>query len=78
MVVYIVLGVLYESYIHPITILSTLPSACMGALILLWLTGKGMDIIEKHDGIIGFVSEENGETIFYFELPVYKSVENEK
>lgn len=50
-VVYIVLGVLYESYIHPITILSTLPSACMGALIFLWLTGKGMDII----GLIGII-----------------------
>ena len=50
-VVYIVLGVLYESYIHPITILSTLPSACMGALISLWITGMGLDII----GIIGIV-----------------------
>jgi multidrug efflux pump len=50
-VVYIVLGVLYESYIHPITILSTLPSACMGALISLWITGKGLDII----GIISIV-----------------------
>ena len=36
-VVYIVLGVLYESYIHPITILSTLPSAWMGALFALSL-----------------------------------------
>ena len=35
--VYIVLGVLYESYIHPITILSTLPSAGLGALLALWL-----------------------------------------
>lgn len=50
-VVYIVLGILYESYIHPITILSTLPSACMGALVFLWLSGKGMDII----GLIGIV-----------------------
>lgn len=50
-VIYIILGVLYESYIHPITILSTLPSACMGALISLWLSGAGMDII----GIIGIV-----------------------
>lgn len=44
-VVYIVLGILYESYIHPITILSTLPSACMGALIALWLTGKSLSVI---------------------------------
>ena len=38
--VYIVLGVLYESYIHPITILSTLPSAGVGALLALMLLGK--------------------------------------
>jgi multidrug efflux pump len=44
-VVYIVLGVLYESYIHPITILSTLPSAGMGALLALMLTGKELSVI---------------------------------
>ena len=44
-VVYIVLGVLYESYIHPITILSTLPSACMGALLALELCGQALTII---------------------------------
>jgi multidrug efflux pump len=44
-VVYIVLGVLYESYIHPITILSTLPSACIGALLALILCGKELDIV---------------------------------
>jgi multidrug efflux pump len=49
--VYIVLGVLYESYIHPVTILSTLPSAGVGALLSLWLTGAGLDVI----GIIGIV-----------------------
>jgi len=49
--VYIVLGVLYESYIHPITILSTLPSAGVGALLALWITGSGLDVI----GIIGIV-----------------------
>ena len=38
MTVYIVLGMLYESYIHPITILSTLPSAGVGALLALLLT----------------------------------------
>jgi multidrug efflux pump len=43
--VYIVLGVLYESYIHPITILSTLPSAGVGALIALILTGQDFGII---------------------------------
>ena len=48
---YIVLGVLYESFVHPLTILSTLPSAGIGALILLWVTGHDLDII----GIIGIV-----------------------
>jgi multidrug efflux pump len=43
--VYIVLGVLYESYIHPITILSTLPSAGVGALLALLLFGHEMDVI---------------------------------
>jgi multidrug efflux pump len=49
--VYIVLGVLYESFVHPVTILSTLPSAGIGALIFLWLSGEGLDVI----GIIGIV-----------------------
>lgn len=44
-VVYIVLGVLYESYIHPITILSTLPSAFMGALLALFFTRNDLSII---------------------------------
>ncbi|HRE17719.1 MAG TPA: efflux RND transporter permease subunit, partial [Rhodocyclaceae bacterium] len=48
---YIVLGVLYESYIHPVTILSTLPSAGVGALLALLLSGTSLDII----GIIGIV-----------------------
>jgi multidrug efflux pump len=43
--VYIVLGVLYESYIHPITILSTLPSAGVGALLALLLFGEQMEVI---------------------------------
>jgi multidrug efflux pump len=43
--VYIVLGVLYESYIHPITILSTLPSAGVGALMALYLTGNDFSVI---------------------------------
>ncbi len=47
--VYIVLGVLYESYIHPVTILSTLPSAGVGALLALIMSGNDLDII----GIIG-------------------------
>jgi HAE1 family hydrophobic/amphiphilic exporter-1 len=43
-VVYIVLGVLYESFVHPITILSGLPSAGLGALITLWLCGNELNI----------------------------------
>jgi len=49
--VYIVLGVLYESYIHPITILSTLPSAGVGALLALIVSGGDLGII----GIIGII-----------------------
>jgi len=43
-VVYIVLGALYESYVHPITILSGLPSAGLGALVTLWLFGNELNI----------------------------------
>ena len=43
--VYIVLGVLYESYVHPITILSTLPSAGVGAIIALMLCGMDLNVI---------------------------------
>src|SRR5207245_11592135 len=43
--VYIVLGVLYESYIHPLTILSTLPSAGVGALLALLICCQAMDVI---------------------------------
>src|SRR6185295_3366372 len=43
--VYIVLGILYESYIHPLTILSTLPSAGVGALLALRLVGMDLSII---------------------------------
>ncbi|MBB3101785.1 MdtB/MuxB family multidrug efflux RND transporter permease subunit [Azomonas macrocytogenes] len=48
---YIVLGVLYESYIHPITILSTLPSAAVGALLALLISGRDLDLI----AIIGII-----------------------
>jgi multidrug efflux pump len=49
--VYIVLGVLYESYVHPLTILWTLPSAGVGALLALWLAGQDLGVI----GIIGII-----------------------
>jgi multidrug efflux pump len=50
-VVYIVLGVLYESFVHPITILSTLPSAGIGALLALMVSGNDLGVI----AIIGIV-----------------------
>lgn len=49
--VYIILGILYESFIHPITILSTLPSAAVGALLMLGVLGIDLDIIS----LIGIV-----------------------
>ena len=49
--IYIVLGVLYESYIHPITILSTLPSAGVGAIVALVMFGQDLSII----GLIGII-----------------------
>ncbi|MCE5983292.1 multidrug efflux RND transporter permease subunit [Pseudomonas sp. LF19] len=49
--VYIILGVLYESFVHPLTIISTLPSAGLGALALLWLSGQDFSIM----GLIGIV-----------------------
>jgi HAE1 family hydrophobic/amphiphilic exporter-1 len=45
LVIYVLLGVLYESYIHPITILAGLPSAAVGALVTLWLFGMDLSII---------------------------------
>jgi len=50
-VIYIVLGVLYESYIHPITIISTLPPAGVGALLALMACGMSLSV----DGIVGIV-----------------------
>ena len=49
--VYIVLGILYESYIHPITILSTLPSAGVGAILALLLTHSELNVM----GLIGII-----------------------
>ena len=50
-VVYVTLGVLYESLMHPVTILSTLPSAALGALLTLWATRIGLDVMS----LIGIV-----------------------
>ena len=49
--IYVILGILYESYKHPITILTGLPSAGIGSLVFLWLFGFDLDVI----GIIGIV-----------------------
>jgi hydrophobe/amphiphile efflux-1 (HAE1) family protein len=49
--VYMVLGILYESYVHPLTILSTLPSAGVGALAALWLANLELDLL----GLVGIV-----------------------
>jgi multidrug efflux pump subunit AcrB len=50
-VVYVILGVLYESYIHPLTILSTLPSAGVGALLMLRVNGFDLSVV----GLIGII-----------------------
>jgi hydrophobe/amphiphile efflux-1 (HAE1) family protein len=50
-VVYVILGVLYESFVHPMTILSTLPSAGVGALLALWAGGFDLSVI----GIVGII-----------------------
>ena len=49
--VYIILGVLYESFVHPLTIISTLPSAGLGAVIMLWIWGQDFSIM----ALIGLV-----------------------
>ncbi len=43
-IIYIILGILYESYVHPITILTGLPFAAFGALLALWVTGQELDV----------------------------------
>jgi HAE1 family hydrophobic/amphiphilic exporter-1 len=50
-VIYIILGILYESFIHPLTILSTLPSAGVGALLALWMGNMDLSVI----GIIAII-----------------------
>jgi hydrophobe/amphiphile efflux-1 (HAE1) family protein len=67
--VYLILGMLYESMIHPITILSTLPSAGLGALLALWTFGFGLDVI----GLIGIllligIVKKNGIMLIDFAL----------
>ncbi|MBV6287582.1 multidrug efflux RND transporter permease subunit [Pseudomonas aegrilactucae] len=72
--VYIILGVLYESFVHPLTIISTLPSAGLGALALLWLMGQDFTIM----GLIGVVLligivKKNGILLIDFALDAQRS-----
>jgi multidrug efflux pump len=72
---YIVLGILYESFIHPITILSTLPSATVGALLALLLTGQPLDLIAVIGVVllIGLV-KKNGIMMVDFALDAQRSL----
>jgi multidrug efflux pump len=74
MAVYIVLGILYESYIHPLTILSTLPSAGVGAVAALMLFGSDLNLIAIIGVIllIGIV-KKNGIMMVDFALSVQRS-----
>jgi multidrug efflux pump len=72
--VYIVLGVLYESFIHPITIISTLPSAGVGALLALMICREDLSVV----GIIGIILligivKKNGILIVDFALEAERS-----
>lgn len=72
--VYIILGVLYESFVHPLTILSTLPSAGLGAILALWLAGQDFSIM----GLIGLVLligivKKNGILMVDFALELQRS-----
>jgi multidrug efflux pump len=72
---YIVLGILYESFIHPVTILSTLPSATVGALLALLLTGQPLDLIAVIGVVllIGLV-KKNGIMMVDFALEAQRSL----
>ncbi|MCQ4313570.1 multidrug efflux RND transporter permease subunit [Pseudomonas stutzeri] len=72
--VYIILGVLYESFVHPLTIISTLPAAGLGALVMLWLFGQNFSIM----ALIGLVLligivKKNGILLIDFALDAQRS-----
>ena len=66
-VVYIVLGALYESYIHPLTILSGLPSAGFGALVTLWLFGNELNLY-SYVGLVMLVGIVKKNTIMQIDV----------
>jgi multidrug efflux pump len=76
--VYIVLGVLYESYIHPVTILSTLPSAGVGAILALYVTGTSFDVIALIGVVllIGIV-QKNAIMMIDFALEAERGIDGE-
>jgi multidrug efflux pump subunit AcrB len=72
--VYIILGMLYENLVHPLTIISTLPGAGLGALVTLYLFGFGLDVI----GMIGIILligivKKNGIMVVDFALHAEKT-----
>lgn len=72
-IIYVVLGILYESYIHPLTILTALPLAGFGALLSLWVCGKALDIY-AYVGIIMLVGlvKKNGIMMVDFAVQLEK------
>jgi HAE1 family hydrophobic/amphiphilic exporter-1 len=74
LIIYLVLGILYESFIHPITILSGLPSAGFGALVTLWLVGMQLDLF-AFVGIIMLVGlvKKNAIMMIDFALDVQRT-----
>src|SRR6202007_1730525 len=75
--VYIVLGVLYESYVHPITILSTLPSAGVGAILALLLTGYDLGVVALI-GIILLIGTVKKNAIMMITFPLEAEREEHK
>jgi len=73
--VYIILGVLYESFVHPLTILSTLPSAGIGALFALWMSGQDFSIMAMIGIVllIGIV-KKNGILMVDFALDAQRTI----
>jgi len=76
-VIYIVLGILYEDFIHPLTILSGLPAASFGALFTLWLFGEELNIM-GYVGIIMLVGIVKKNAIMMIDFALARRAEGEK